>query len=722
VPYNAFDSPMNPEVMTLFRQVADLPAAERADHYARRQVPEALRQEVESLLQFDWTRDSGREGNDPAAGHVPDVTAAPSGVTLSQRTVAPPARIGRFEIERLIGRGGMGEVYLARDPVIDRAVAIKLIGSAAIENETARRRLVREARTAGRLRHPNIVTIFEAGEHEQQPYIAMEFVPGETLRSLISRREPLPLRRRLEMIEGACAGLAHAHRVGVVHLDIKPDNLILDDTGVVKVLDFGIARNTQADTLTAHVAGTLRYMSPEQIQGRPVDHRSDTFSLGCALFELVVYEAAFTGSTSEIVTRIAQGPVPTLAERVTGINPELDRIVSRAMALDLEERYADLDELREELASVRLAIDPAADLPVAPRARPGSAERPASRAPYSSRPVPRRRRAPLIAAGLGAVVVAGVVLSFQGGVLAPEPDARDVGTPAAPPAAAPPAAVATPAPSPTDEVWRLLARGERASVLARLDASSDAALGRAVVDTVRATVLRAREAARAGAATDTYRSGDEQMARASRFASNGRVPDALRALWQAGDLYAKTSPVPPVTAAPPTQQAGAAPSPAPASPSATTPPPTPTPEVVATPPPAVTTPPPAGATSPARPATTAAAPTPVPSDTEAVLATLRRYDAAYEALDIAAVQRVYPSLTQVDTLRRTFNEVSRYEVDTRASRVDVTGDTATVQATVARRMTRRVGDPRPFSNEASVEIRLRRTGDDWVIVDVVSPK
>jgi eukaryotic-like serine/threonine-protein kinase len=717
VPYNAFDSPMNPEVMTLFRQVADLPAAERADHYARRQVPDALREEVESLLKFDWTRDSGREGNDPAAGLVPDVTAAPSGGTLSQRTVAPPARIGRFEIERLIGRGGMGEVYLARDPVIDRPVAIKLIGSA-IENETARRRLVREARTAGRLRHPNIVTIFEAGEHEQQPYIAMEFVPGETLRSLIGRREPLALRRRLEMIEGACAGLAHAHRSGVVHLDIKPDNLILDDTGVVKVLDFGIARNTQADTLTAHVAGTLRYMSPEQIQGRPVDHRSDTFSLGCALFELVVYEAAFTGSTSEIVTRIAQGPVPTLAERVTGVNPELDRIVSRAMALDLEERYADLDELREELASVRLAIDPAADLPVAPRARPGSAERPASRAPYSSRPVPRRRRAPLIAAGIGAVVVAGVVLSFQGGVLAPEPDARDVGTPAAPPAAAPPAAVATPAPSPTDEVWRLLARGERAAVLARLGASSDATLGRAVVDTVRATVLRAREAAAAGAATDTYRNGDEQLTRATRFASNGRVADALRALWQAGDLYAKTSPVAPVTAAPPTQQAGPVASPTAAPPAATTPPPTPAQEVTATSPPAATVnPPPVTAPPPERPATATAAPAAVPSETQAVLEALRRYDAAYEAMDVSALLRVFPSFgqQQTETLRRTFEGVTRYESDTRATRVDVAADTATVQATVARRMSTRVG-AQQVANEVAYEFRLRRAGGDWLIV------
>ena len=272
--------PMRPEVMTLFRQVADLPLGERADHYARQQVSDALRQEVESLLQFNWTSDLQRTESDSAERRLLDASSVATGTPAANRTMETPKLIGRFEVERLIGRGGMGQVYLARDPVIDRPVAIKLIGSA-IENETARRRLVREARTAGRLRHPNIVTIFEAGEHEELPYIAMEFMPGETLRSLIRRREPLPLRRRLEMIENACAGLAHAHREGVVHLDIKPDNLMLDDTGVVKVLDFGISRSTQGDT-TVHIAGTLRYMSPEQIQGHPLDQRSDTFSLGCS--------------------------------------------------------------------------------------------------------------------------------------------------------------------------------------------------------------------------------------------------------------------------------------------------------------------------------------------------------------------------------------------------------------------------------------------------------
>ena len=272
-----------------------------------------------------------------------------------------PVAIGRYQVVRLIGRGGMGEVYLARDPVLDRDVAVKLINED-VDTPRSRQRLVQEARAAGRLHHPNIVTVFDAGEHEDQPFIAMEFVRGETLGRLIRRRAPMPLARRLELIEHACAGLAHAHRAGVVHLDIKPDNLMLDETGVVKVLDFGIARVMKTDLLvTRQLGGTLRYMSPEQIDNRPLDRRSDVFSLGCALFELVTFVPAFVGSTKDIVTQISGGPVPGLREAMPGLDPRLDAIARRAMALDPAERYGDLDELRAELAAVRRDMDPAYD-------------------------------------------------------------------------------------------------------------------------------------------------------------------------------------------------------------------------------------------------------------------------------------------------------------------------------------------------------------------------
>src|SRR5688572_15560440 len=305
---------MDPDTLTVFREVAQRSPSEREEYYARHETAGRRRDEVESLLQ------AGDGSIDSFAGHL--ASAAVRAVLAEPivpeppppRPLLQPTAIGRYEVKRLLGRGGMADVYLARDPMLERDIAVKLIGGE-LDSDVARRRLVREASASGRLRHPNIVTIFDAGEYDGRPYIAMEYVPGETLRSLIRRRVPLPLRRRLELIEGACSGLAHAHQSGVVHLDIKPDNLIVDESGVVKVLDFGIARVLSGEAMaTRHIVGTLRYMSPEQIAGEPLDHRSDIFSLGCSLYELIAYLPAYGGSTREIVYRIAVGPVPRLME------------------------------------------------------------------------------------------------------------------------------------------------------------------------------------------------------------------------------------------------------------------------------------------------------------------------------------------------------------------------------------------------------------------------
>ena len=279
-------------------------------------------------------------------------------MATSDAGASHPATIGRYEVVRLVGRGGMGEVFLARDPVLDREVAVKLIHGD-LEGPKSRERLLREARAAARLRHPNIVTIFDTGEHDGRAFIAMEFVRGETLGDLVRGQVPMPLARRLELIEGACAGLAHAHRSGVVHLDIKPDNLMVDESGIVKVLDFGIARVLQSGMLvTQQLGGTLRYMSPEQIEGRRLDHRSDVFSLGCALFEMITFVPAFVGSTKDIVSQISSGPVPGLRAALPELDKRLDDIVRKAMALEPSWRYGTLDELGADLAAVRTHLAP----------------------------------------------------------------------------------------------------------------------------------------------------------------------------------------------------------------------------------------------------------------------------------------------------------------------------------------------------------------------------
>src|SRR5712672_2504125 len=155
---------------------------------------------------------------------------------------ALPTSIGNYEIVKLLGRGGMGAVYLARDPAIDRLVAIKLLGEGLENDPEFRERFSREARSAGRLRHQNIVTIFHIGDHESQPYIVMEYIPGETLADTIKRSAPFPLTLKLRIAEDLCNGLGYAHRNGIVHRDIKPANIIVDAEESVKILDFGIAR------------------------------------------------------------------------------------------------------------------------------------------------------------------------------------------------------------------------------------------------------------------------------------------------------------------------------------------------------------------------------------------------------------------------------------------------------------------------------------------------
>jgi len=760
---------MDPDPVTLALELTHRSPAEREARYAQLRISTALRAEVEALLLAD------AEMGDTLAGRLsgtrehltrhenltPNLT--PSDSRAARIPTESPAlqAIGRYEIVRLLGRGGNGDVYLAHDPVLDRDVAVKLIRGD-FDDSVAHTRLVLEARAAGRLRHPNIVTIFDVGEHEGNPYIAMEHVPGETLRSIIRRQAELSLPRRLELVEGASAGLAHAHRAGVVHLDVKPDNLMLDDGGIVKVLDFGIARVVRSETLvTNHNVGTLRYMSPEQVSGAPLDRRSDVFSLGASCFELVAYAPAYAGSTHEMITRIAEGPVPRLLEVVPEVDPRLDEILGRAMALDPMDRFEDLDDFRLELARLRLDMDPGTGVHLRSRVVPfGGVRAPSSaRSRVQSKPGVSRWR-PGVVAGLG---VASIVVIGLGAFCAigPGPAASpEVANANAAAANVPPAATGTlpgaqsaspPAASNGgDDVWRRLAIGDRAAVLQVLRGgttgdgpAANPRLASAVVDAVRASVSRAREAASATSASrssEVYRRAEERFARANRLQADQQPLDALGALWQAADYYARvTTPSEP----PPLQAASGAgvlvskPGSTPAPPASTGPgsdastgastggPSGNASRAAASLPPVLVNPPVAPATPPVAEAASAAPATNVagsaaimPSDTEAIVAALRRYHEAYKALDVSGVLQVFPTLAsnQVAQLRRTFAEMSAYEIEARQTRVDVRSDVATVRAVVARRMVPRVG--RPLANEVETEFRLRREGRGWLITEV----
>ena len=261
-----------------------------------------------------------------------------------------PSRIGNYEVLRQIGSGGMGAVYLAHDQELDRQVAIKVIREE-IHDQEVLDRFFREARAAAALRHPNIITIYASGQHEHQPYMAMEFIDGDSLADIIKQRRQLGLSVKISYLEQICAGLQFAHKAGIVHRDIKPANVMVDREGVVRILDFGIARiEGSAMTQDGALIGSLNYMSPEQMLGRPVDHRSDIFSVGSVAYELLCYQQAFKGGLNDgLLHRLPHEDPTTLGELYPGLPTALERVIMRALEKAPEKRFQNLGEMRNAI-------------------------------------------------------------------------------------------------------------------------------------------------------------------------------------------------------------------------------------------------------------------------------------------------------------------------------------------------------------------------------------
>ncbi len=270
------------------------------------------------------------------------------------------AKAGRYEIVGELGRGAMGVVYKATDPVIGRTVAVKTIKLSAEGTGLTRPELLArfqtEARAAGLLTHPNIVVVFDAGEEDGLYYIIMELVEGRSLQALLDDGHSFPLPRVLRIMEQACSALQFAHERNVVHRDIKPANLMLTGDDTVKVTDFGTAKILQFGTVqqTAHVMGTPSYMSPEQVKGRAVDGRSDIFSLGVMLYEMVTGEKPFPGQniTTVIYKIVNEEPVPP-KQVDPSIHAGISAVVMRALAKDPDTRYQTCREMLEDLRSYR---------------------------------------------------------------------------------------------------------------------------------------------------------------------------------------------------------------------------------------------------------------------------------------------------------------------------------------------------------------------------------
>src|SRR5437016_6872137 len=274
--------------------------------------------------------------------------------------LATGTKLGRYEIRSKIGEGGMGEVYRAYDATMHREVAIKVLPAALSTDKERLARFEQEAQTAGALNHPNILVIFHIDTHDSAPSIVSELLEGETLRERMGG-VVLPQRKAIDFALQTAHGLAAAHEKGIVHRDLKPENVFITKDGRIKILDFGLAKLTGAgdgtqsqtevptrrvNTDPGTVMGTIGYMSPEQVRGKPADHRSDIFSFGVILYEILSGRRAFRGeSTADTISAILREDPPDLSTTSRGINPALERIVNHCLEKNPEERFHSASDL-----------------------------------------------------------------------------------------------------------------------------------------------------------------------------------------------------------------------------------------------------------------------------------------------------------------------------------------------------------------------------------------
>jgi serine/threonine-protein kinase len=268
-----------------------------------------------------------------------------------------PDKIGRYQILERVGKGGMGVLYRGHDPVLDREVAVKvMLADFSEDTEQMRPRFYREAKSAAKLQHRNIVTVFEFAEENNQPHIVMEFLRGSPLSTRMEEKPPLTLDDKLDIVTQLCSGLGYAHKEGIVHRDVKPANVFILQDGTVKLLDFGIAKlATSTLTRQGDVVGSAPYMSPEQIAGaQDLDGRSDVWSTGVLLYELLCGRKPFDGEgLTTVIAGILREQPPAIEQYAPGLPQQLIDVVSKALEKDRDKRYRSADELGRDLQLIR---------------------------------------------------------------------------------------------------------------------------------------------------------------------------------------------------------------------------------------------------------------------------------------------------------------------------------------------------------------------------------
>ncbi|HET7761850.1 MAG TPA: protein kinase, partial [Phycicoccus sp.] len=269
---------------------------------------------------------------------------------------------GRYRVVSRIADGGMATVYLGVDERLGRDVALKVMRPHLVHDESFVTRFRREARSAAALSHPNVVAVYDQGEDDGLMFLAMEYVPGLTLREVLKDEGPLSPRAALDILDPLLLALAEAHAKGLIHRDVKPENVIISENGTVKVADFGLARAVTSQTVTSSsglLLGTVAYLSPEQVERGIADARSDVYAAGLVLFEMLTGGKAFTGDTPiHVAYQHVHSGVPVPSSRVDGLPPALDELVAVATARDPDERPANAGEFLDLVRRTRASLPP----------------------------------------------------------------------------------------------------------------------------------------------------------------------------------------------------------------------------------------------------------------------------------------------------------------------------------------------------------------------------
>ena len=650
---------------------------------------------------------------------------------------------GRYQLLEKLGQGGMGVVYRAFDTVLERVVALKLVLTPEGLDPEMRERFFREARAAGHLSHKNIVTVYDLGEFDGKPYLAMEYLDGEDLQKRLARPEKMSLRRKIEVAIDLCEGVEFAHTHGVIHRDLKPANIYITESGGAKILDFGLARlMTSQLTQSNMLMGTLNYMSPEQVRGDRADQRSDVFSIGVVLYELLGGRKAFEGdSAASTLFKILQETPEPLRMVDASLPDPLVAIVEKAIAKLRDERYADVGALRQDLVAFRdqlILSGPITPLPS--QIRSVSGVQPA--------PVPGQRSFPIAIVAAAAAVIVIVLGTVWFLTSRPVPQV--------------PAATEAVAPAP-DPIGPRLKEAQQAldgrdfskaingadAVLVLDPANGEArriatAARRGAVDDA---VARGTRALQSGDTTEAIKAAGDALAIApdnpdarrilERVATRSSAADAEAARRRLADARkaaaapARSTP-PPAPVAEPKQAPVSASAPvvpqAPVSSAATAPPAVQPPAQTTIPAP---TPPPQPAapvsqpTAPApQPAAAAPQPTapppsapaaPAPTPEERIVELLGRYKQALESRDLDQLKRWWPSLggSSESAIRQQFQYASRISVVIEEPHITVTGNTGRVS--FVRRYSVVTVEGRLLQSTDRASMDVRRSGNAWVI-------